>query len=199
MSAARPLPDAALLTITIQPGGMLSSANANQKLGPLDSVAFRNTAGFPVDLVMTNTLSSISNLLQGASSGAQGGSTPLNVTLNYTILNHNTGQPTGGPYSIQFGIGPLPITITAETPSPDPIAIPIGGQVQFTSDGSYAVGWTFANGQPANVWSPQPGQINQGLNTPPQTALAGANGQTLTYTLLADMAIRGKGTVKIGT
>jgi hypothetical protein len=142
--AARPLPDAALLTITIQPGGTLPSANANQKLGPLDSVQFRNTAGFPVDIVMTNTLSSIQNLVQGGTSGAQGGSTPLNVTLNFTILNHNTGQPTGGPYSIQFGIGPLPITITADTPSPDPIAIPIGGQIQFTADGSYRVGWTFA-------------------------------------------------------
>jgi len=197
--AARPLPDAALLTITIQPGGTLSSANANQKLGPLDSVQFHNTAGFPVDLVMTNTLSSIRNLLQGVSSGAQGGSTPLNVTLNYTILNHNTGQPTGGPYSIQFGIGPLPITITADTPSPDPIAIPNGGQIQFTSDGPYAVGWSFGNGQPANVWSPQPTAISQGLNAPPQTALAGGNGQSLTYTLLTDMATRGKGTVKIGT
>lgn len=197
--AARPLPDAALLTITIQPGGTVSSGNANQKLGPFDSVQFHNTAGFPVDIVMTNTLSSIQNLVQGTTSGPQGGSTPLNVTLNFTILNHNTGQPTGGPYSIQFGIGPLPITITAQTPSPDPIAIPLGGQIQFTADGSYAVGWAFGNGQPANVWSPQPSQISQGLNTPPQTALAGANGQTLTYTLLTDMAIRGKGTVKIGT
>jgi hypothetical protein len=197
--AARPLPDAALLTITIQPGGTLSSANANQKLGPLDSVQFHNTAGFPVDIVMTNTLSSIQNLVQGVTSGPQGGSTPLNVTLNFTILNHNTGQPTGGPYSIQFGIGPLPITITADTPSPDPIAIPQGGQIQFTADGAYGVGWTYANGQPANVWSPQPSQIGQGLNSPPQTALAGGNGQSLNYTLLTGVAIRGKGTVKIGT
>jgi len=37
------------------------------------------------------------------------------------------------------------------------------------------------------------------LNTPPQTALAGGNGQTLSYTIVTDMAIRGKGTVKIGT
>src|SRR5258708_23897447 len=116
--AARPLPDAALLTITIQLGGTLSSANANQKLGPLDSVAFHNTAGFPVDIVMTNTLSSIRNLLQGVSSGAQGGSTPLNVTLNYTILNHNIGQPTGGPYSIPVRIGPFPLPISPDTPSP---------------------------------------------------------------------------------
>jgi type II secretory pathway component HofQ len=61
------------------------------------------------------------------------------------------------------------------------------------------LGWTFANGQPANVWSPQPAQINQGLNIPPQTALAGGSGQSLNYTLLTGVAIRGKGTVKIGT
>ena len=197
--AARPLPGNALWTVTIQPGGTVSSAYANMKVGPSDTVSFHNLAGFPVNIVFTNELTSIINLTQGANSGAQGGSTPLNLTLNYTIQNFNTSQPTGGPYSVQFGVGPLPVTITSDTPSPDPIAVPAGGQIQFTCDASYGVGWTFANGQQANVWSPQPSQLNQGLNTPPQNALAGANGQTLSYTLLTGMAIRGKGTVKIGT
>lgn len=199
MSAARPLPDAALVTVTIQPGGTVSSASANQQIGPLDSVAFSNTAGFPVNIVMTNTLSSINGLPNRANSGAQGGNTPLNVTLNYVIENANTEQETGGPYSIQFGIGPLPITIDQNDTSPDPVAIPTGGQIQFTTDAKYNIGWTFANGQQANVWSPQPSQLAEGLNTPPQTALAGGDGQTLTYTLAADVGTEGKGTVKIGT
>jgi len=186
------------VTITIQPGGTVSSALANQKVGPLDSVEFYNTAGFPVNIVMTNTLSSINNLANRASSGAQGGNTPLNVTVNYAIENVNTDQETGGPYSIQFGIGPLPITISADTTSPDPIAIPPGGQIQFTTDDGYDIGWTFANGQQANVWSPQPAQLVEGLNTPPQTALVGGNGQTLTYTIADTSGTQGKGTVKIG-
>jgi hypothetical protein len=197
--AARPLPGNALWTVTIQPGGTVPSANANMKVGPTDTISFRNLAGFPVNIVFTNALTSITNLLQGASSGGKGGSAPLNLTLNYSIQNFNTSQPTGGPYSVQFGIGPLPITISADTPSPDPIALPALGQIQFTCDGAYGVVWTFANGQPANVWSPQPSQFNQGLNTPPQTALAGGNEQTLSYTLSTGVAIRGKGTVKIGT
>src|ERR1700722_4981898 len=136
--AARPLPDGALVTITIQPGGTVASAYANQKVAALETISFHNTANFPVNIVMTNTLSSIT-LAQGATSGAQGGSTPLNVTLNYTIWNANTSQQTGGPYSIQFGIGPLPITISADSTSPDPIAIPPGGQVQFTTDDEYSI------------------------------------------------------------
>ncbi len=201
MAAARPLPDNALVTIPIQLGGTVPSANANMKLGPLDSVSFRNGAGFPVNIVMSNTLSSITNLLQGASSGAQGGSTPLNVTVSYTIWNHNTGLQVSGPYSIQFGIGPLPIAITGDNTNPDPVAIPNGGQIQFTNNDSvtYTITWAMG-GQPANVWSPQPGTINQGLNTPPQTALAGANGQSVTYTItVKNTETRGGGTVNVGS
>jgi hypothetical protein len=197
--AARPLPDGALVTITIQSGGTVPSAYANQKVGSLETISFHNAASFPVNIVMTNTLATINGLGIGATSGAQGGSTPLSVTLNYTIWNANTRQQTGGPYSIQFGIGPLPITISADSTSPDPIAIPPGGQVQFTTDDEYSIGWTLANGQPANVWSPQPTQLVEGLNAPPQAALAGGNGQTLTYTISDTSGTQGKGTVKIGT
>src|SRR5258708_4525 len=125
--AARPLPGNALWTVTIQPGGTVSSAYANMKVSPTDTISFHNLAGFPVNIVFTNALSSITNLLQGASSGGKGGSTPLNLTLNYTIQNFNTSQPTGGPYSVQFGIGPLPITITTDPPSPDSSSLPPRG------------------------------------------------------------------------
>jgi hypothetical protein len=201
MAAARPLANYALLTIPIQLGGTVPLANENMKLRPLDSINFHNGASFPVDIIFTNQFTSIYNLPMGTPSGAQGGATPLNLTLNYTIWNHNTGVQVAGPYSVQFGIGPLPIAITADNTNPDPVAIPKGGQIQFTNNDSapYTIKWYLAK-QPANVWSPQPGSINQRLNSPPQTALAGANGQSVTYTItLQGTETRGGGTVNVGS
>lgn len=197
MSAARPLPENALWTITIQPGGTVSSANRNMKVSPSDSVAFHNLAGFPVNIIFTNALTSITNLAQGVTSGGKGGAPPLNLTLNYQIQNFNTSQQTGGPYSIQFGIGPLPISIQSLDTEPDPIAIPAGGQIAFNSDASYTIVWKMGNA-PANVWSPQPGTVSAGQNSP-QTALAGANGNTVTYTISSSPNTHGGGTVSIGT
>ncbi len=197
MATARPLPDAALWTVTIQAGGTVPQSQANMKIGSLDSVSFHNMAGFPVNIIFTNELSSITDLAQGATSGAQGGSTPLMVTVNYTIWNYNTGQQVAGPYSIQFGIGPLPISIAALTTSPDPIAIPTGGQIAFSSDAKYTIVWKM-NNVVANVWSPQPGTVSAGQNNP-QVALAGANGNTVTYTITAAQGTRGGGTVQVGT
>ena len=199
MAAARPLPEASSWTIGVEPGGIVSSANANLQLSTTEGVSFHNTATFPVNIIFTNMFSEIKDLLPGATSGAQGGSAPLNVTVNYIITNANTSQQTGGPYSIQFGIGALPITISGNNSSPDPVAIPHGGQIAFSSDSTYPILWTFvSNGQPANVWSPQPTQISPGQNTP-QTALAGANGQAVQYTIPLKSETRGGGTVTVGS
>ena len=197
MSAARHLPDNALWTIGIQSSGAVPSSEANMKIGSLDTVAFTNGATFPVDIVMTNTLTSITDLRQGANSGAQGGSTSLNVTLNYTIWNHNTGLQVAGPYSIQFGIGPLPISIESLETAPDPIAVPSGGQIRFTADVKYDIEWKI-NSVQANVWSPQPLTVSAGQNQA-QTALPGANGKTLTYSISDATNTRGGGTVQVGT
>jgi hypothetical protein len=169
MSAARTLPENALWTVTIQPGGTVSSANGNMKIGPSDTVSFHNLAGFPVNIIFTNALTSIMDLTQGASSGGKGGSTPLNLTLNYKIQNSNTSQQTGGPYSIQFGIGPLPISIQSLDTEPDPIAIPAGGQIAFNADADYTIVWKMGN-VAANVWSPQPGTVSAGQNNLPSPA-----------------------------
>jgi hypothetical protein len=129
-----------------------------------------------------------------------GGSTALNVTLNFTIVNAVTGKTTGGPYAIQFGIGPLPIMLSSLVTSPDPVAVPIGGQIQFTADVDYNIAWTIG-GQPApGVWAPQPTVINGGLNIPPQTAQAGANAKSLAYAISYKLIEgRGGGTVKVGS
>jgi hypothetical protein len=165
------------------------------KVSPADTISFHNLAGFPVNVIYTNALTSITDLIQGATSSPAGGSTPLNLTLNYKIENFNTGQPTGGPYSIQFGIGPLPISIQSLDTEPDPIAIPAGGQIAFNADANYTIAWKIGNAG-ANVWSPQPGTVSAGQNNP-QTALAGANGKTVTYTISASPDTRGGGTVVI--
>ena len=136
----------------------------------------------------------ITDLVVGTGTVAQNGDT---VTVNYVVVNANTNLQTGGPYSVQFGIGPLPIEIENMTSDPDPTTVPEGGQIAFSADAKYGISWTI-NGQSANVWSPQPSTIAAGQNSA-QTALPGANGNSLTYTLSDSMGIRGGGTVKIGT
>ncbi len=196
--AARPLPDNALWTIQIQSGGTVPPANQNMKVGSLDSLSFHNGATFPVDITFTNEFSSIDNLGMGANSGVQGGSTSLNLTLNYRIWNHNTGKQVAGPYSVQFGIGPLPISITGLNTSPDPIAIPAGGQIAFDSDTTYNIVWKLNNVVTPGLWSPQPSSVSAGQNNA-QTALTGATGNTVTYTISSSPETHGGGTVNIGT
>jgi hypothetical protein len=194
MATARPLHEFALWEIIIAPGGSVSPGNQFLKIAASDTIYFKNTAGFPVNIAFTNSLANISNLPQGATSSAEGA---VNVTVNYTIYNANTNQPVAGPFAVQFGIGPLPVSIATLNTSPDPIAVPAGGQIAFHSDVKYNIGWIM-NGAPAHVWAPQPGTVSSGPNGA-QTAMAGANGQTLTYTLVSAAAIRGGGTVKVGT
>ena len=119
-------PKAMLWQILISPGGTVPLAYQYMQIGSYDSISFRNTAGFPVNVVFTNVFPALNNLPNNGISGAQGGGASLNVTLNFAIINHNNGQQTGGPYAVQFGIGPLPISITGDDTNPDPVAIPKG-------------------------------------------------------------------------
>jgi hypothetical protein len=199
MATARNLHTDAQWPINILTDGTVPLANQFMQIAPLDTMAFQNGAPFPVKIVFTSVFTTINPLQPRGNSGPLGGSAPLNTTINFTIYNANTGLKTGGPYAIQFGIGPLSITITAESTNPDPIAIPKGGQIQFNcTDVSYPILWQFANGQTANVWSPQPNPLVQGLNSP-QRALAGATSQQLSYTLNPTKETHGGGTVNVGS
>jgi hypothetical protein len=192
----RPRPQATLWPILISPGGTVPLSNQFMQIGSYDSISFRNTAGFAVNVVFTNAFPELANLPDGATSGAQGGANSLNLTLNFKIENNATGKTTGGPYAVQFGIGPLPITISAFNTNPDPIAVPKGGQIQFTNnDGvTYPITWSLPG-----VWSPQPSTVAPGQNRQ-QKALAGATGKGLTYTLSpSNILTRGGGTVTIGS
>ncbi len=193
--AAKPLPFATLWQIQIAVGGTVSS-NGDIKILNSDSVSFRNNAGFPVNIVFTGVYSPINSLANGASESPNGGP-GLNTTINYNVYNANTGQKTGGPYAIEFGQGPLVITVSGLSTSPDPIAIPAGGQIEFNCDVAYNIVWKFSNGQNANVWTPQLSRLPAGSTT--LTALPGGNGQTVTYTISNVTNTRGGGTVGIGS
>ena len=185
-------------TISIQPGGTLPLGYKNLQIGPGDSIKFSNGAGFPVNIHYTvPPLADINNLAIGATSGAAGGSSSnqLNVTVNYYIVNYAQPTQQTGPYSVQFGNGPLLITINNDDTNPDPVTIAKGAQIQFFCDVKYSISWT-----PPNVWSPEPKTLQQGLNVSPQKALGGATGQKLAYTINpTNRATRGGGTVGIGS
>ncbi len=194
----RPTPDAALYQITIAPGGTVTS-NQNLKITNQDSIAFHNNAGFPVNIRFTSVFNPINNLQQNTSAAPNGGPA-LNTTINYVIVNANTGVQTGGPYCVQFGVGPLTINIANLETSPDPISIPPGGEIVFVCDATYSIAWT-SNKLPVTAWTPQPLKLyaNAVPNpNPVQTALPAVYGQTVTYTIANSVETRGGGTVVIG-
>ena len=192
-----PVPDT-VWTIPIQAGGTVPQGYQNLQIAPGDSICFRNGATFPVNIHYTvPPLADISKLAMGATSGAAGGSSSnqLNVTVNYYVVNSNNTSQQFGPYSVQFGNGPLLITITGGDTNPDPVTIAKLAQIQFFCDAGYTIQWT-----PSNVWSPEPATLAQGTNIPPQKALAGATGLTLTYKISPTPPdTRGGGTVGIGS
>jgi len=198
MSAARPLPQGVLRNIPISPGGSIPPASQSLKISPYDSFNFTNGAGFAVRIIFNTQFSNV-DLGVGATSAEDGGNgSALNLTVSYNVYNvANPTTPTATG-CVQFGIGPLAVAMDASHLNPAPFAIPAGGQIQVSADGTYKVTWTFANGSPANVWSPAITPVHAGQN-PVQNALAGANSQTLKYTFVTAALVQGGGTVKVGS
>ena len=197
--AAEAIPLAALYEISIQANGTVTTNN-NLKITNSDSIAFRNGAPFPVNIVFTSVFGPINNL-QPTRGQAPNGGPPLNTTINYAIYNATTGVQTGGPYCVQFGTGPLIVTIQNLNTSPDPIAVPPGGEIQFVCDGKYSIEW-LSNSAPVTAWNPQPLMLYQNANpnpNPVQTALPAVYGQTITYRIANVSETRGGGTVGIGS
>lgn len=180
--------------VTISVGGTVPASEQNlAHLTDNSDVQFNNDAGFPVKLVFTAEFGSVSIPFPGSS----GNLSASEVTVDYTIYNANTNQPTGGPYSIQWGNGPLAINISGVNPTPPSASVAVGGTIQFSSDSDDGIGWTYTNtGKSATVWNPQLPDIMTGKNGQ-QTALPGVNGN-FTYTLTSKLEATGKGTIKIG-
>lgn len=192
MATARHFLDAPI-EVVISPAGTISSAQENLVLSS-GSVQFQNDAPFKVNLEFTAEFGTVS-IDEGQPSDEL---SATNVTVNYTIVDQANGQPTGGPYSIQFGIGPLAIAISGVTPTPQSAIIPVGGKIQFTSSEDDTIAWTYTvGGGKASVFSPLPGTVSSGVNQV-QTALPGISA-SVTYTLNPDTEAAGKGTIKIGT
>ena len=190
--AANPCPELANWSLQVVNPGVLNS-NQTLQIGSSDTITFHNGCTFPIDIVFGPNSFGTITVQPGQTSRSLGGNN-LNVTYDYWVFNHSTGAQTGGPYAVQFGIGPLQVSIVSANGVT--LAIPNGGEIQFNSDAAYTISWTFAsNGQPANVWSPEPTQIPQGLSVV-MRALPGANSQTLNYALNSTIDVRGGGTIK---
>jgi hypothetical protein len=181
------------IEVTISPTGTVSSAQQNLVLSS-GSVQFQNDATFDVKLVFTAEFGTVTVDAGDPSDDLSA----TNVTVNYVIQNKNNGQQTGGPYSIQFGIGPLAISISGTSPTPDNAIIPVGGKIQFTTNMDDMIEWTYAvgGGSANSVFTPALTELDSGTN-PVQTAPVGTS-TTLNYSLNSAIGAAGKGTIKIG-
>jgi len=193
--AANPKAFATQYQIQIALGGTVSS-NGNIKITNSDSISFKNNAGFPVNIIFTAVYGPINGLPNGGTQAPNGGP-GLNTTINFSIYNANTGLKVSGPYYVEFGQGPLVVSIAGLNTNPDPIAVPALGQLQFNCDAAYNIVWKFANGLNANVWTPTKTQLPAGSTT--LTALSGATLQVLTYIITDASHTRGGGTVNVGS
>jgi hypothetical protein len=128
------------------PEGYILTATQN-------SVTFTNNASSPVSIAFnpTGILTNISDLAVGSTSAAQ--TMPTSASVNYNVT---AGSAVNGPNAIQSGNGCMVVTISggvgSETCSPDPVAIPLGGNLEMqpaVSTHVYTVIWT--NGDPFTV------------------------------------------------
>lgn len=121
-----------------------------------NSVTFtNNNASSPVSIAFnpTGILTDISNLTAGSTSAAQ--AMPASASVNYYVTVGGVVTP-NGPYAIQSGNGFMVVTVSggigSETVSPDPVAIPLGGNLEMqpaVSTHVYNVAWT--DGDPFTV------------------------------------------------
>lgn len=175
--------------IPIAPGGSVPLGYENLQVPDNTPVDFMNGANFPVNIVFTNQFGTINDPMGQPTSPI----TAQTVTVNYTLYNANTNQPTGGPYSIQWGLGVMKIAISGGNPTPPNITIAKQAQIQFINNDSvsYPIGWT-----PKGSFTPEPPSVTVGAN---QAQTAVAQGQTVSYELTVKTGITRGGTVKIGS
>ncbi|HKH98818.1 MAG TPA: hypothetical protein VJ999_06890 [Candidatus Sulfotelmatobacter sp.] len=187
------------IDLTISPSGTVSAAQAYLQIPDNTGIQFKSSAPFGLNLVFS---SSPPGTVPVPANGSNANPiTESEVTLNYVIKRQDNGMQTGGPYAIQWGQGPLAISVTASSPS-FTIAVPQQGYIQFTADSDYNITWEDGNGHPVTVWFQQPGEISPtppgGPNpNPVQQAKPGV--ATVYCTFAVALNVPGKGTVKIGS
>jgi hypothetical protein len=189
MATARVLPTAQVWDIAINANGQAQPPDA--QLSNADSFYFHNGASFPVTIQFSAVFSAIT-IQPGANSNSLQLPGAGNFTINYGVIDANTGQQTGGPYGLEFGSGPIGITIQGGSSSPGTVSIPFNGQIQFTADRNYTIQWS-----QANIFSIS--SLVQGVN-PVAVAQSVPASTTVTYTLQPSaQGTRGGGTVKINS
>jgi hypothetical protein len=174
MAAAEKLHDLLnAVSITVAPGGTISNSQGYLWVPDNSNVSWNNTGASQFDIVFT-----IGGLAP-IHLGGRGSSAPIansEFAVNYVVQQN--GITVSGPYCIQWGNGALQVSVTANGGAftvavPATLAGQDTGNLQFTSDADYLVGWS------KNVWSPEPPEIYPtpvgGQNpNPVQRALAGA-------------------------
>ncbi|MGO8985254.1 MAG: hypothetical protein ACLPHI_06685 [Terriglobales bacterium] len=118
------------------------------------SVEFYNNSGTTISIAFTpaGVLTNVNNLLNGQTSTPQ--SMPANTSVNYSVTIGGVINPLG-PFAIQAGTGAMVVTVSGTTDitcSPDPVAIPAGGNLMMkpaVSTNNYPVGWD--DGDPFTV------------------------------------------------
>ncbi len=199
MSAARPLPEAGLThNILIAQGGSIPLASQALQISAYDNFDFTNNSGYALTIVFNAQFPTITLPAGKTSSAAGGNGAALNLTVSYNLYNQANPTVPLATGCVQFGNGPLAIAMDQQNINPAPFRIPNLGSIQIVADASYTVGWTFANGNPANVWTPVVDPVQPGTN-PVQNAGPGASNLALSYKFPATIDVQGGGTVKVGS
>ena len=165
-----------------------------------DTVTFTNSSGYSIDITFnpTGIFNNVSNLSPTSGSNVNTQPAPVNASVNYYVTVYEPGVTvTNGPYAIQQGTGAMVVTVSGSgtniTCAPDPVAIPVGGNLKMSpaiSTSQYTVGWT--NGDPfttpittvdntSHTDDPQdgPGDYSYKIPKPSVTAGTGNGGGTV--------------------
>jgi len=123
------------------------------------TVTFTNNSGCPIDIAFnpSGIFNNITNLSPTSGSNVNTQPAPANFGVNYNVTVHlPAGPATNGPYAIQAGSGVMVVTVSGSGTqiicAPDPVAIPVGGNLKMTpalSADQYGVAWK--NGDPFTV------------------------------------------------
>ena len=144
MSAARPLPEVVVAhTVTINNQGIPD--HQGLLVSYQDTITFYNNYPQAVTIKFAPNLPGLS--VWGNDivipNGTHSGFTAPNYdcAANYSVYINAAPMP-GGPYAIQVGNGRMFINITNNYSSPDPVVIPLQGNIEmYSSDNSYQINW----------------------------------------------------------
>jgi hypothetical protein len=164
MATARnifPETEAVLHTVTFTYiNNVLSVTIPAVKMAAADQIVFCNSpsSSAPIQLVFAANPPGVSHppgpvlfnnvtLSPGQSSGNL---TPqaANGSVNYTVLSN--GATIGDVYAVQVGNGPLYVTVSGTTCTPQTVAVPLQGSIEYYSiDGlNHTIAWNTSNGNP---------------------------------------------------